>query len=51
MIKCNRCGGEIRSLNKLRKWCVDCRTALTNERARSRRREEKHEKVLYIKNL
>ena len=43
-IKCKRCGGEIRSLNKLRKWCVDCRISLTNERARLRRKNYRKEK-------
>ncbi|HLC66597.1 MAG TPA: hypothetical protein VJK52_03065 [Candidatus Nanoarchaeia archaeon] len=39
MVICQRCGEAIRSLNRLRKWCPDCRHALVNERARSRRAE------------
>ncbi len=42
---CQRCGGEIPSLNKLRKWCVDCRIALTNERARERNKSKGKKKA------
>jgi len=38
VVVCQRCGVNIPSLNKLRKWCVDCRLELTNERARDRNR-------------
>ncbi|MBN1386271.1 hypothetical protein JW968_04850 [Candidatus Woesearchaeota archaeon] len=38
MINCQRCGSEIATYNKLRKWCVDCRKDLINERARDRNR-------------
>ncbi|MBI1970860.1 hypothetical protein HYS47_03875 [Candidatus Woesearchaeota archaeon] len=41
MISCQRCGMEIRTYNKLRKWCVDCRQNLTNERARLRNQQKK----------
>ncbi|HIG96454.1 TPA: hypothetical protein HA249_06235 [Candidatus Woesearchaeota archaeon] len=44
MVECQRCGGTIRSLNKLRKWCVDCRYALTNERARERNRARRQQR-------
>lgn len=37
-IRCQRCGEKIPSLNRLRKWCVNCRQDLTNERARERNR-------------
>lgn len=37
MIACKRCGNSIRTFNQLRKWCVDCRHMLINERARMRR--------------
>jgi len=40
-VVCKRCGNEIPSLNKLRKWCVDCRQELTNERARKRNQLKK----------
>ncbi|MDO8643148.1 MAG: hypothetical protein Q7R76_06245 [Candidatus Woesearchaeota archaeon] len=43
-ILCKRCGDHIRSLNKLRKWCVDCRTTLTNERARLRNKAQRMRK-------
>jgi predicted amidophosphoribosyltransferase len=36
-IVCKRCGSEIPTLNRLRKWCVECRKELVNERARIRR--------------
>ncbi|MBI2147232.1 hypothetical protein HYU19_02015 [Candidatus Woesearchaeota archaeon] len=53
MILCKRCGGKVPSYNKLRKWCVDCRHDLTNERARLRnkqktlaRREERQKQMV-----
>lgn len=43
MVVCQRCGGDIPSLNKLRKWCVDCRKILTNERAKDRNKKKRAE--------
>jgi len=43
-VVCQRCGGEIPSLNRLRKWCVDCRRILTNERAKDRNKKNRAEK-------
>ncbi|MFO8016042.1 MAG: hypothetical protein R6U32_02985 [Candidatus Woesearchaeota archaeon] len=40
-VVCQRCGCEIPSLNKLRKWCVDCRRILTNERAKERNKRKR----------
>jgi len=44
VVLCQRCGGEIPSLNRLRKWCVDCRRLLTNERAKERNKRKRAEK-------
>jgi len=44
MVMCKRCGTDIPSLNKLRKWCVDCRKMLTNERAKERNKQKRREK-------
>ncbi|MBS3107971.1 hypothetical protein J4468_03570 [Candidatus Woesearchaeota archaeon] len=39
MIKCQKCGIEIRTYSKMRKWCTDCRKNLANERLRDRFRK------------
>jgi hypothetical protein len=43
-VLCKRCNNPIPSLNKLRKWCVDCRHDLTNERARLRNKQKRQER-------
>jgi len=45
VVICQRCGAEVNTFNKLRKWCVDCRRELINERARIRNKMKKQMKA------
>ncbi len=36
-IKCNRCGAEIHTYSKMRKWCADCRKEIAVLQAKARR--------------
>jgi len=48
MINCKRCGKNIKTFYKLRKWCFDCRKELINERARERNKRAALAKKLDI---
>ena len=37
MMICEKCGAEIKSLNKRRKWCFECRKKLAVERAKAKK--------------
>jgi len=37
LAKCQKCGVEIRSYSPMRKWCVECRHAISLEQAKKRK--------------
>lgn len=37
MTDCKRCGAPVRSFSPMRKWCVECRHAISLEQARVRK--------------
>ncbi len=44
---CKRCGAEVLSFSPMRKWCVDCRHAISLEQARVRKMQsrQRHQKL------
>jgi ribosomal protein L37E len=43
LVKCQRCGTEIQSYSPMRKWCVECRQAISLQQAKVRKAAKKKE--------
>ncbi|MBD3303685.1 hypothetical protein GF343_00940 [Candidatus Woesearchaeota archaeon] len=41
IVKCQRCGDKIQSYSPMRKWCVECRHAISLEQAKARKTAKK----------
>jgi uncharacterized OB-fold protein len=37
MMKCQRCGVEIKTFSPMRKWCFNCRKVVSLEQAKARK--------------
>lgn len=46
IVKCKRCGSNINTFSKMRKWCTDCRKRVAVEQAKARKFDVPYEDLL-----